>query len=90
MDNGINKQFKPQIYQSKRIGQSRTFYDKYNYDRRNYQNRYRSNIRDRKIQYGQNRGRPRYEQNYRDNYRRQNFKGNVRMYQNFRRQNNRG
>ena len=42
-DNGINKQFKPQIYQSKRRGQSRNFYDKSDYDRRNYQNRYRSN-----------------------------------------------
>ena len=41
-DDGINKQFKPKIYQSKRRGQSRNFYDKHNYDQRNYQNRYRS------------------------------------------------
>ena len=80
-DNGINKQFKPQIYQSKRRGQGRNFYDKCNYDRRNYQNRYRSNSKDRRIQYGQNRSRPRYEQNYTNNYRRGNFSDNVRMYQ---------
>ena len=61
-DDGTNKQFKPQIYQSKRRGQSRNFYDKCNYDQRNYQNRYRSNSRDRRIQFS---GRIHYEQNYR-------------------------
>ena len=45
-DNRTNRQFKPQIYQSRRRGQSRDFYDSYNYDRGNYQNRYRSNSRD--------------------------------------------
>ena len=62
MDNGMNKQFKPQIYQSKRRGQCRNFYDTHNYDRGNYQNRYRPNNRDKKIQFsGQSRDRPRYE-----------------------------
>ena len=86
-DNGTNRQFKPQIYQSKRRGQNRNCYDTHNYDRGNYQNMYRSNNEDRRIQFGgQNRGWPRYEQNYR----RGNFRGNMRMYQNFERQNNRG
>ena len=85
-DNGNNGEIKPQIYQSRR-GQSRNFYDSHNYDRGDYQNRYRSNSRDREIQFsGQSRGRPRYEQNYR----RGNFRGNMRMYQNFERQNSRG
>ena len=83
-DNGTNRQFKPQIFQSRRRGQSRIFYDSHNYDRGNYQNRYRSNSRDRRIQSsGQSRGRPRYEQNYK----RGNFRGNMRTYQNFERQN---
>ena len=46
-----------------------------------------------RIQNGQNyRGRLRYEQNNRNDYRRGNFRGNVGVYQNqnFRRQNNRG
>ena len=53
------KQCKPKIYQSKRRGQTRNFYD-CSYGQRNYQNRYRSNNGDRKIsfsgriQYGQN------------------------------------
>ena len=65
-DSGINRQFNPQIYQGKRRGQSINFYDVCNYDKGNYQNRYRSNSRDRRIQFsGQSRGRPRYEQNYR-------------------------
>ena len=38
-DGGINRQFKPQTYQSRGWGQNR------NYNQRNYQNRYRSNIR---------------------------------------------
>ena len=56
-DEGTNKQFKPKIYQSKRRGQMRNFYD-----RHNYQNRYRSNRGDRTIQF---RGRIQYGQNYR-------------------------
>ena len=35
---GTNKQFNPQIYQRKRRGLTRNFYDKHNYDQRNYQN----------------------------------------------------
>ena len=90
-DNGTNKEFKPPIYQSKSRGQSRNFYDTHNCYRGNYQNRYRSNSRDRRIQFsGQSRGRPRYEQNYRNDHRRGNFRGNVRMYQNFGRQNRGG
>ena len=84
-DNGTNMQFKPQIYQSKRRGPSRNFYDSHNYDKGNDQNRYRSDSGDR-IQFSrQGRGRPRYEQNYR----RGNFGGNVRSYQDFGRQNSR-
>ena len=65
-DNGTNKQFKPQIYQSRRRGQSRIVYDSHNNDRGNYQNRYRSNSRDRRIQFsGQSTSQPRSEQNYR-------------------------
>ena len=83
-DNGTNSQFKPQINQSKRRGQSRKCYDTHNYDRGNYQNGYRSNIRDRLVQFsGQSSGRPWNEQNYR----RGSFWGNVRMYQHFERQN---
>ena len=86
-DNGTNRKFKPQIYQSKRRGQSKNFYDTCNYDRGNFQNRYRSNRGDRRIQFsGQIRGRPRYEQNYR----RGNLRGNMRTYQNFERQNTGG
>ena len=74
-DNRTIRQFKPQINQSRRRGQSRNFYDSHNCDRGNYQNRYRSNSRDMRIQFsGQSRGRPRYEQNYR----RGNFTGNLR------------
>ena len=63
-DNGTKRQFKPQIYQSKRREQSRNVYDTHNYDRGNDQNRYRSNSRHMKIQFsGHSRGRPRYEQN---------------------------
>ena len=57
-----------------------------NYDRGNYQNKYRSDSSDRRNQYRQNRGRPRYEQIYR----RGNSRGNMRIYQNFGRQNSRG
>ena len=59
-DSEVNRPFKPQIYQSKRRGQSRIFYD-----RCNYGNRYRSDSNDRRNQNEQNRGRPKYEQNYR-------------------------
>ena len=48
-DNGTNRQFKPQNYQSMRRGQSRNFCGTLNYDRGNYQNRYKSNSRDRRI-----------------------------------------
>ena len=62
-DNGTDRQSKSQICQIRR-GQSGNFYDSHN-----YQNRYRSNSRDRRIQFsGQSRGRPRYEQNYTDLY----------------------
>ena len=73
---GSGRQFKPQIYQGKRRGQNRGSYDRCSYDQQGYQNRYRSDSGDR-IQYNQDRGRPRYEQNYRGS----NFRGNVRMYQ---------
>ena len=78
-DNGMKRQFRPQIYWHKRRGQSRNFYDTHNYDRGNYQNRYRSTSKDRRIQFsGQSRGRLRYEQtyrkgNYRGNYRNENY-----------------
>ena len=67
-NNGTNRQFKTHIYQSKRREQSRNFYvDIIMYDKGHYQNRYRSNSGDRKIQFsGQSRGKPRYEQNYRN------------------------
>ena len=71
-DSEVSRPFKPQIYQSKRRGQSRNFYNSHNYDRGNYQNRYRSNSGDRRIQFcRQSRGRLRYDQNYRrENFRR--------------------
>ena len=66
-DNGTDRQFKPQIHQSKGRGQNR------NYNQRNYQNRYRLNNRSNsgdRGQYRQDRGRPRYKQNYmRGNFR---------------------
>ena len=62
-DSGSNGQFKPQIFQSKRRGQSREFYDRCNYDQQDYQNKYRSHSSDRRNHYRQNIGRPRYEQN---------------------------
>ena len=61
-DDNQNKQFQPKIYQSKQRGQTRNFYDKNNNDQRNYQNRYRSNIGDRRTSYG---GRGQYGKNYR-------------------------
>ena len=79
-DSRTGRQFKPQIHQSRGRGQNR------NCNQRNYQNRYRlhnrSNSGDRG-QYIQDRGSPRYEQNYR----RGNFRGNMRSYG---RQNSRG
>ena len=45
-DDGLNKQFKPMIFQNKRRGQTTNFYDKCHYDQRNYQHRYRSNSGD--------------------------------------------
>ena len=51
---------------AKEEGQSRNFYDSHNYDRGNYQNRYRSNSGDRRIQFSRQRwDKLRYEQNYR-------------------------
>ena len=79
-DDGLNKQFKPKIFQGKRRGQTRNFCDRCNYDQRNDQNRYRSDSRYKRISFsgriqcGQNyRDRPRYGQNYRNDFRRGNF-----------------
>ena len=53
------KPIKPKLYQGKRRGQMRNFYDRKDYDQRNYQNRYRHNSGYRRvlfsgrIQYGQ-------------------------------------
>ena len=72
-DSGTSRQFKPQIYQNRGRGQNR------NYNQRNYHNRYRSNNRSNsgdRGQYRQDRGMPRYEQDYR----RGNFRGNMRSY----------
>ena len=52
-----NRPFKPKIYQGKRRGQMRHYYDQ-----GKYQNRYRSNNGDRRMSY---RGRAQYGQNYR-------------------------
>ena len=95
-DGGLKRQFKPKIYEGRGRGQSRNFYNRHNYDQWGYQNRQRSNNGVRRISfsgrnlYGQNRGRSRYEQNYRNDYMRQYFRGNMRMYQDFGRQNSRG
>ena len=63
-DNNKIRPFKPQIHQSRGRGQNR------GYSQRNYQNRNRisnrSNSRDRG-QFRQDRGRPRFEQDYRGN-----------------------
>ena len=72
-DSGTGRQFKPQIHQSRGRGQNR------NYNQRNCQNRNRSNNRSNsgdRGQYRQDRGGPRYEQNYR----RGNIRGNIRSY----------
>ena len=75
-DSETGRHFIPQISQNRGRGQNG------NYNQRNYQNRYRLDRGDRR-QYRQDRGRPRYEQNYR----RGNFRGNMR---NFDIQNSRG
>ena len=80
--NSQNRSFKPKIYQGKRRGQARNYYDQ---DR--YQNMYRSNSGYRRISYS---GRAHYEQNYRgwsqyNQNSRDNFKiGNFRGMQNYR------
>ena len=83
-----SKPFKPKIYQDKRRGQARNYYDQ-----DDYQNKYRSNSGDRRMllrgraQYGQNcRGRSQYDQIDRNYLRRGNFRG----MQNYRGQNIRG
>ena len=65
--NNQNKHFKPKIYQGKKRGQTKNYYDQ-----GNYQTRHKSNSGDRRMsfrgrtQYGQNcRGRPHYADNYR-------------------------
>ena len=68
-DSSTGRQVKPQIYPNRGRGQNR------NYNQRNYQNRYRSDSNDRR-QYIQDRRRPRYEKNYR----RENFRGNMRSF----------
>ena len=74
-DSVTNRQFKPQIHQSRGRGQNRS------YSQRSYQNRYRqnnrSNSRDRN-QHRQDRHRSRYETKYEQNYRGGSFRGNVR------------
>ena len=45
------KWFKRKIYQSKRGGQTRNFYNRHNYIQRNFQNRYRSNSGDRRLSF---------------------------------------
>ena len=73
-EEGLNKQFKPKIYQSKGRGKNRNIYD-----RCNYQNGYRSESGDRRISFSHRiqcrQNMPRYEQNFRKG----NFRGNVRM-----------
>ena len=72
-DSWTGRQFKTQIHQSRGRGQNR------NYNQRKYQNRYKSNDRSNSGDRGQctqDRGRPRYKQNYR----RGNFRGNIRSY----------
>ena len=61
-DDGQNKQFTPKIYQGKRREQMGNFYNRHNYDQRNYQNRFRSESRDSRILFS---GRIQCGQNYR-------------------------
>ena len=91
--NKQDKQFKPKIYQVKKRGQTKNYYDQGNYQTRN-----RSNSGDRRKsfrgrgRYGQNCGQN-YRQNYRgklqytDNYRNDLRRGNFREMQNYRGQN---
>ena len=62
---GVNRQFKPKIHQGWGRGQTRNYYNNHNCNRWSYQDRYRSVRGDRRNQYRQNTGRPRYEQEYR-------------------------
>ena len=84
-DSRSGRQFKLQIYQGKRRGQNRGSYDRHSYDQRGYQNRYRSDSGDRR-QYRKDRGRPRFEQNYRGGK----FRSKARQYQNYEGQDSRG
>ena len=84
-DRESGRQFKPQIYQSRRRGQNRESDDRCNYDQRDYQSGYRSDSGDRRNQYRQNfRGRSSMNKT-RGGY----VRGNARVYQNFERQNGR-
>ena len=56
-DSGMGRQFKPQIYQNRGIGQNKS------YNQCSYQNRYRSDSNDRR-QYRQDRSRPRYKKKF--------------------------
>ena len=61
-DSRVSRPFKPQVFQSKHRGKGGNFYDSCNYARGNYQNKYKPNSGDRKIQFNrQSRGRTRYE-----------------------------
>ena len=66
-DEGLNKQFKPKLYQGRGRGQPKKFCNRCNYDQRNYGNEYRPNKRGRgiqfngRIQHRQRRDRPRYK-----------------------------
>ena len=84
--NNQNKPFKTRIYQGKRRGQKRNYYDQ-----SNYQNRYRSNSEDRRISF---RGSAQCRQNYRGRSQYVNNndcrKGNFREMQNYRGKNFRG
>ena len=53
-DNESTRQFKLQIYQGRRRGLNREFYDRCNYNQWDYQNRYRSDSVVRRNQYRQN------------------------------------
>ena len=74
-DSGAGRQFKPQTYQSRGRGLNRGNYNGCNYDQQSCQNKYRSDSGDRR-QYRQDTGRPRFEQNYRTD----NFRGNMRNF----------
>ena len=63
-DSGAGRQFKPQIYQGRGRGENRDNYDRCNYDQQRYHNKYRLDSVDRR-QYRKDRGRSKYEENYR-------------------------